>query len=389
MHAVNLTAAAIFRKIGGDRPPTLLMDEADTYLGPRVADRHEEIRALVNAGHRRGAVAYRCVGEPAKMVVQEFPAFAAVALAGIGDLPDTIIDRSIVIRMKRRAPSEPVQGFRQRDAQPLLATLRARLEAWTEARAVELRAARPEMPDGIVDRAADVWEPLIAIAEAAGGDWPERAREAAVELNAARRRSDPSLGVQLLTDIRHIFETRRIDRISSEDLIGALCDLDESPWGDLRGKPIDARGVARRLRKFDVSPHVVRIGDQTPRGYERTDLHDAWLRYLPALLPPDSATSATNETVQVRAPSSVADAGHVADTSATRNLSATDSRPLTRNVASVALVADPGQRETGEGPPKKDWSYGHPLEPCEVCHEPCEARTLEGRVVHPTCPVEE
>lgn len=109
MHTVNMSAAALFRQVA-DKQPTLLMDECDTYLGWRVAQKHEELRGLVNAGHRRGAVAYRVRKESLK--VDEFPAFAAAALAGIGDLPDTIIDRSIVVRMKRRALSEKIAPFR-------------------------------------------------------------------------------------------------------------------------------------------------------------------------------------------------------------------------------------------------------------------------------------
>ena len=108
-HAVNMTAAALFRAVEMDQP-TLLFDEADTYFGPKAAKDHEELRGLVNAGHRRGAVAYRVVGKGAEMSVKAFPAFAAVALAGIGDLPDTILDRSVLIRMRRRAPDETVES---------------------------------------------------------------------------------------------------------------------------------------------------------------------------------------------------------------------------------------------------------------------------------------
>ena len=110
MHTVNLSAAALFRKVSEGRC-TLLLDEADTYLGTRVAKDHEDLRGLVNAGHRRGAVAYRCVIDKG-VRVEEFPAFCPVALAGIGDLPDTILDRSVVVAMKRRAPGEHVEPFR-------------------------------------------------------------------------------------------------------------------------------------------------------------------------------------------------------------------------------------------------------------------------------------
>ena len=136
------------------------------------------------------------------------------------------------------------------------------------------------MPAGISDRAAYVWEPLPAIADQAAGRWPERARQAAVALNNARAQRDPSLGVQLLADCQRIFTTKGIDRLTSEDLIEALTELDESPWADLRGKPLDARGLARRLRKYDVTPANHRFEIEIRRGYLLEDFHDPWQRYL-------------------------------------------------------------------------------------------------------------
>src|SRR4029077_5677244 len=118
LHTVNVSAAALFRKVAeGDA--TLLLDGADTYLGHKTPQQHEELRGLVNAGHRRGAVAYRCDISGRGVKVEEFPASAPVALAGIGDLPDTILDRAIVIAMKRRAPQETVEPFRRRIAAPV------------------------------------------------------------------------------------------------------------------------------------------------------------------------------------------------------------------------------------------------------------------------------
>jgi hypothetical protein len=115
MHAVSATAAALFRAVEATQP-TLLFDEADTYFGPMAKGDTEELRALVNAGHRKGAVAYRCYGDPSKMQVRAYPAFCAVALAGIGDLPPTILDRAVLVRMRRRAPDEQVEPFRRRKA---------------------------------------------------------------------------------------------------------------------------------------------------------------------------------------------------------------------------------------------------------------------------------
>lgn len=281
MHAVNMSAAALYRVVS-DRQPTLLLDEADTYLGNTIAKQHEDIRGLINAGHRRGAMTYRGEVSGKAVAVVEFPAFAACALAGIGDLPDTILDRSVIVAMKRRAPHEHVEPFRERLAKPHADELRERLATWAEFNLDELRDAWPEMPAGIVDRAADVWEPLVAIADCAGDRWPALAREAAIALNRARAERDPSLGVQLLADCRRVFDEDDVDRLTSEGLVESLVELEESPWGDLRGKPLDVRGLARRLRKYDVRPDTHRFDDEIRRGYRREDFHDAWTRYLVA-----------------------------------------------------------------------------------------------------------
>lgn len=312
MHAVNLSAAALFRQVSTKRV-TLLLDEADTYLGYRVAKDHEELRGLINAGHRRGAVAYRCVGEPAKMEVKEFPAFCAAALAGIGDLPDTIIDRSVVIGMRRRGPAEVVKPFRLRKARSEGEPLRKRLEQWGKANLQILTDLEPEMPAGIVDRPADVWEALLAVAHVAGNGWWQRAVDSCLFLNGERQKADTSLGILLLEDIRTVFRTLGddVDRISSHDLVEKLCEMEESPWGDLRGKPIDPRGVARRLKAYDLHPEDMRIGDGVKKGYQRGPFIDVWERYLPVALPEERATRATSATLGPASVADVADVAHV------------------------------------------------------------------------------
>jgi hypothetical protein len=314
-HASSLTAAALFRLVATERP-TLLFDEVDTIFGPG-ASQHEELRGLLNAGHRRGAVAYRCVGDPANMRVESFPAFAAVALAGIGDLPDTIVDRAVVIPMRRRSPDEPIESFRSRYVTPVANTLHDRLAAWTASVFEDLGRSEPAMPPGVTDRPADCWEPLLAVADIAGGDWPERARRAAVALVAERKVADTSLGSRLLSDCRDLFGDR--ERMRTADLVNALCALEESPWGDLRGKALDARGLARRLRRFDIRPNDHRFTEGTAKGYLRSDFVDAWRRYLP--LTQELATNATR---------------------ATR---ASDSDAPTSDVAPVAFVAHVGRQK--------------------------------------------
>jgi hypothetical protein len=280
MHAVNCTPAALFRAVKDlAYRPTILFDEIDTVFGPKAKD-NEEIRGLLNAGHRRGAVAYRCVGEGTRQKVEPFPAYAAVALAGLGDLPDTILTRSVVIRMRRRAPGEHVEPFRHRVHAAEGHQLREALAEWTTTVIDQLEHAWPVMPLGICDRPADVWEPLLAIADAAGGDWPKRARQACVELVAAAQTTDSgSLGLRLLADLRVVFGPT--DRMGTETVLQRLAELDESPWADLKGKPLDSRGLAYRLRPYGVTSTKVKISDASVRGYRREDLHDAWQRYLP------------------------------------------------------------------------------------------------------------
>jgi hypothetical protein len=346
MHVANCTAAALFRSVSA-KQATVLFDECDTYFGPRVAKDHEELRGLVNAGHRRGAVAYRCVGEPSKMEVREFAAYAAVALAGLGDLPDTILDRAVVVPMRRRAPDEKVEPFRRRRAIPRLAALRARLEEWAGQVKDTLADAEPAMPDGIVDRPADVWEALLSVADLAGGDWPERARRAAVELNAARQAADPSLGVRLLGDLRVVFHPEGADRVEAmftEALLEKLVAMDESPWGDLRGKAIDARGLAWRLRRFGVRPGTVRIGEVTRKGYRAVDLYDAWSRYLPSS-PGEASRPSQPAQPQVTALFDVTDAVDVTDTSVTNGLAVTRRDALTSTCDAVTDVTAPRGRE--------------------------------------------
>lgn len=287
VEAVNVTPAYLFRKVGDEAGlPTILFDEIDTVFGPKAKD-NEEIRGMLNAGHRRGAVAGRCVVRGKTIETEEVPAYCGVALAGLGSLPDTILSRSVIIRMRRRSPSEVVEPFRRRLHQHESWTLRDDLAVWGASMVEQLGDAWPDMPEGIVDRDADVWEPLIAIADAAGGEWPGRSRVAAVALVADAKRETPSLGVRLLADLRTVFGDAQL--MSTESILEALCSLDEAPWSDLRGKPLDPRRMSRLLGEYQIKSTNVRIGGSTPKGYRRQDLHDAWQRYLTGKEPSEAA----------------------------------------------------------------------------------------------------
>ncbi len=295
VEAVNVTPAYLFRKVGAqDGRPTILFDEIDTVFGPKAKD-NEEIRGLLNAGHRRGAVAGRCVVKGKIVETEEIPAFCAVALAGLGGLPDTLLSRAVVVRMRRRAPTAQVEAWRRRVHASEGEKLREQLTAWAPDVYEDVREAWPDMPVGIEDRDADVWEALLAVADAAGGDWPARARCSAVALVADSKAGTPSLGVRLLADLRTVFGD--LDAMSTKDILVALNSDDEAPWSEIgRGKDpeLNARGLAMRLRQYGVTSKNVR-GDKVAKSYTRDDLWDAWSRYLPPLGPPpmESATSAT------------------------------------------------------------------------------------------------
>ena len=289
VEAVNVTPAYLFRKVGSESGrATILFDEIDTVFGPRAKE-NEEIRGLLNAGHRKGAVAGRCVVKGKIVETEELPAYAAVALAGLGGLPDTILSRAIVIRMRRRSPSEPVEPYRRRLHAPVGNALRKELARWTATAKDSLTGHWPEMPDGIEDRSADVWEALFSVADAAGGAWPERARRAAVALVTQAKEAPASLGIRLLADLREVFGDA--EALATATILHRLCALDEAPWSDLRGKPLNDRGLASRLRPYEARPKLVRIGETVARGYARADFHDAWTRYLGSP-PQESAPSA-------------------------------------------------------------------------------------------------
>jgi hypothetical protein len=302
LRTANISDAALFRIIDEARP-VILLDEADAIFGPK-SDR-EDLRALLNAGYRRGAEVVRCEANGKAQVVRRFDAFAAKAIAAIGELPETIADRSVSIGLQRRAPGETVERFRYREASAAAEPIRARLAAWAEGAIDALREARPELPDVLNDRAQDGWEPLFAIADTAGDVWPKVARAAAATLHVDADDWDRSAAI--LRDLHVVFDAAGGDRLSSADAVAALNGLEESPWG---GWPLQARGLARLLRPYGVHSTKIRIGEATVRGYLRVDLDGAWSRYL---TPRKSGTSGTSGTLQVAPTSGVPDVADVPD----------------------------------------------------------------------------
>jgi hypothetical protein len=360
-----------------------LYDEIDTVFGPKAKE-NEDIRGLLNAGHRRGAVAGRCVVRGKRVETEEIPAYSAVALAGLGWLPDTILTRSIVIRMRRRAPGEVVTPFRRRVHAAEGHKLKERLATWGVSVEGAMTTARPEMPPGIEDRDADVWEPLLAIADAAGGEWSKRARDAAKILVRAAKEAEPSLGIKLLADLKTIFDSSPLDdALSSEIILSKLIALPESPWGELKGKPLSARGLASRLRQYGVKSKAIRVGEQTLRGYTRDDLHDAWVRYLPPQYPTEAQHAQHAQQTAEDVGFSPECAAGAADKECNRP-SERNGKGSTKS-ASVADVADVADVQgTGAAAQRCDhcgslWRPGDPLKPWNWPGRP------GGIWLHPQC----
>ncbi|MER7576841.1 DUF3631 domain-containing protein [Streptomyces sp. NPDC126514] len=292
MAAVDASAAALFRSVSGvdGERPTILFDEIDTIFGPKAGE-NEQLRGFINAGHRRGKVMYRCVGDGANQTVQAFPSYTAVAVAGLGSLPDTILTRSVIIRMRRRARNENAEPYRSRIHEKEGFALRDQLAKWAEEIRESVMGAWPEMPEGVTDRPADVWEPLLAIADAVGGDWPKRAREACTELVKASQVNDKgSIGIRLLTDLRdHVMVG--VDRLPTIAVLDRLNALDDAPWADLDGKALDNRRLSKMLSQYVtadgtlVASRNIRTAGGVLKGYYSEDLEDAWARYCPPPTP--------------------------------------------------------------------------------------------------------
>jgi putative DNA primase/helicase len=146
-----------------------------------------------------------------------------------------------------------------------------------------LRDARPQLPDELTDRQQDGAEPLLAIADLAGGEWPEATRRALIELCAEAQAADSSIGVQLLKDIQQVFDTRGVDRLASEDLAAAVCEIETSPWAEWsQGKPLTKGKLSRLLKPFEVYPDTIRVEEKTLRGYMVDWFQEAFRRYLRA-----------------------------------------------------------------------------------------------------------
>ena len=272
----SMTPAVLFRAIQMYHPE-LLFDEIDNTF--RDKNEKTELLALLNDGYRRGGYALR-IGGSNRDQLQEFETFCPKMLAGLDELPRALATRVIRIELTRKRPDEHVHDFYPDEIAVETKELRGMLETWATVSVDTLTGMRPAKVPGLRDRLQDCWTPLFAIADRAGGEWPERARAAALHLAAAGQEPTESLRVRLLADIRAAF--RADQRLKTRDLIARLVEDSEAPWGDLRGKPLTDRSLARLLQPFHIRSKSLRFGDEVVRGFEANAFEDAWTRYLPA-----------------------------------------------------------------------------------------------------------
>ena len=288
----QVTGAVLYRMVQL-HAPTLLLDEADTYIRD-----DEAVRGIVNGSQRR-ALAYipRCV-EP-DYEPRLFGTWCPKLIAGIGGIPDTIRDRALVVRIERKPASERVSPWRERDREAVNA-MQAQIARWTRdnAERIVLGLSAVTFPGALHDRARDAWESLLAIANAAGGEWAGRDGHAwkASEHFAATSGGDEGGAREiLLGDIRTIFEADRWPAVlSSKTIVERLRDMEGRPWLEWkRGNPISTTALASLLKPFEIAPRQDRKagGGANLRGYQRADFESAWDAYFPHLGGIQPATS--------------------------------------------------------------------------------------------------
>jgi putative DNA primase/helicase len=267
----NVTAAVTFRVIE-QHQPTLLIDEAK-----RIGDKTDLLEVL-NDGHRRGGQTLRNVAVGDNYEARAFATYAPLAIALIGSLPPELHDRSVVVDMKRRLPNERIEEMRAGRTKHL-DLLARKIARWTKDHEGFIAAAEPEMPTGIYNREADNWKPLLAIADTAGGEWPGRARDAAMRRHAAADVADASQIELLLADIQAI--GRGMAEMTSADLVKSLVALEGRPWAEMgNGRLITQNKLARMLKPLRITPGNIRVGGQVLKGYVFTHFDEAFDRYL-------------------------------------------------------------------------------------------------------------
>jgi hypothetical protein len=287
--AISPTGAVLFRKIES-QCPTLLLDEGDTIWSGKKDPTKEDLRGILNSGFQRSSKVSRCV--PPNHALVDFSVYCPKAIAGIGQLPPTIADRSLPIVLARKPKDSIAKKFRRREAEASVVPLVQFFKEWASDEVlVRLANDRPALPDELNSRAMDICEPLLAIADLAGGDWPIVARQSLVDLCGEKNREEDVVQIRLLADIRHIFHREGISQMFSNELVRALVTLEsDSPWAmwwesdvsyNRMGAPTTR--LAQMLKGFGVSSRLMRDGDIVLRGYRLSDFRDVFEKYLPPL----------------------------------------------------------------------------------------------------------
>jgi len=282
--ASNLTSASIFQAIEAFHP-TLLIDETDSFL-----KKNEQMRGVLNSGHTRASAFVLRAGRNSD-TPRKFSTFGAKVLSGIGKLAETIMDRAVVLKLRRKTKVEKVQPLRHADPDHFT-TLARKLARLAEDNGPALRSARPQIPESLNDRAQDNWEPLFAIAELAGEEWVQAARNAAVL--AADDDDESDIPIMLLRDIQAVFDEircetirgKQVKRIKTEDLLNELAADCSRPWATYnRGKIMTAKHLAELLAPFGIRPaNIKRPGNKSPKGYRLDQFEETFSRYLTANL---------------------------------------------------------------------------------------------------------
>jgi len=282
------SAAALYRGIDSGEMVTLLIDEVDTYLpgGKADSDAKKTIVGLLNGGYRRGGKVARVRDRTGEL--DWFEVFGPKVLTGLAPLPMTLASRSLRFVMRRRREGETIDRLRFRTAREDAAPIVEALTHCMSLAAIDtLRAMRPELPDELSDRLQDACEPLVAIADLAGGRWPKRIRDALLSLVGEARAAEAteSRGTELLADIRDAFVALG-ENIGTAVLLDRLNGIEERGWGGWNdGQGLRPRNLGKLLRPFEISSKDIHAidgnGRRTLRGYEQTQFEDAFARYLP------------------------------------------------------------------------------------------------------------
>jgi hypothetical protein len=289
----SMSRPAIYRSVDRDKP-TLILDEVSWVL-----DLRDERQGILCGGFERNGYVEVCEGEGTAITTKLFSTYSPKAFGLIGRLTATLTDRSIVIPMRRKTPAEKAERMSRRD-NDALRKFRQQCLRWANDNPAALAKAAPAVLDKLNDRAVDFWEPLLVIASQAGGEWRERAEQAALALSGdSAATGDEGEGVELLYDVKAAFDTSGQDAIFTKTLIALLAADEERPWATYgrAGKPITDRQVAKLLSPFEILSGTVRIGDATAKGYQRAHFAEAWRRY-PKATKPLSRPKSTSQTSQ-------------------------------------------------------------------------------------------